>query len=136
AVLYRSALQAKSIEEALQQHGIGYRVLGGQSVYDQKEVKDAMAYLKTILTPRDELAVRRALKQPTRGLGSVSMGKLSAYSREHKVSMLEAVHRADQIDGIGGRARESLDRFSRMIRSAQIRAREQGSATAALEYVL
>ncbi len=136
AVLYRSALQAKSIEEELQQHGINYRVLGGQSVYDKKEVKDALAYLKTILTPRDELAVRRALETPPRGIGRVSMGKLSAYAREHKVSMLEAVHRAGQVDGIPSRARESLDRFSRMIKSAQIRAREHRDAAAALEYVL
>ena len=136
AVLYRSALQAKSIEEELQQHGIQYRVLGGQSVYDKKEVKDAMAYLKTILTPRDELAVRRALETPPRGIGRVSMGRLSNYARENKVSMLEAVHRADRVEGISGRARESLDRFSRMIRSAQIRAREHRDAAAALEYVL
>ena len=136
AVLYRSALQAKSIEEELQQHGIQYRVLGGQSVYDKKEVKDVMAYLKTMLTPRDELAVRRALETPPRGIGRVSMTKLSVYAKEHKVSMLEAVHRADQVDGIGSRARESLDRFSRMIKSAQIRAREHGDAAAALEYIL
>ncbi|MGH1346771.1 MAG: ATP-dependent helicase [Nannocystales bacterium] len=136
AVLYRSSLQAKSIEEELQQHGIQYRVLGGQSVYDKKEVKDALAYLKTILTPRDELAVRRALETPARGIGRISMGKLSSYARENKVSMLEAVHRADQIEGISARGREGLERFSKMIRSAQIRAREQRSAASALEYVL
>ncbi len=136
AVLYRSALQAKSIEEELQQHGIAYRVLGGQSVYDKKEVKDALAYLKTILTPRDELAVRRALETPPRGIGRVSMGKLSSYARENKVSMLEAVHRAGQVEGIGSRAREALDRFSRMIKSAQIRAREHNDAASALDYVL
>ncbi len=136
AVLYRSALQAKSIEEELQQHGIHYRVLGGQSVYDKKEVKDVMAYLKTMLTPRDELAVRRALETPPRGIGRVSMTRLSAYARENKVSMLEAVHRADRVEGIPSRAREGLDRFSRMIKSAQIRAREHGDAAAALEYVL
>jgi DNA helicase-2/ATP-dependent DNA helicase PcrA len=136
AVLYRSALQAKSIEEELQQHGIQYRVLGGQSVYDKKEVKDAMAYLKTILTPRDELAVRRALETPPRGIGRVSMGRLSNFAKENNVSMLEAVHRADQVGGISSRGLESLDRFSRMIRSAQIRAREHGDAASALEYVL
>ncbi|MEM6292213.1 MAG: UvrD-helicase domain-containing protein [Myxococcota bacterium] len=136
AVLYRSALQAKSIEEELQQHGIHYRVLGGQSVYDKKEVKDVMAYLKTMLTPRDELAVRRALETPPRGIGRVSMTRLSAYARENKVSMLEAVHRADRVEGIPSRAREGLDRFSRMIKSAQIRAREHRDAAAALEYVL
>ena len=136
AVLYRSALQAKSIEEELQQHGIQYRVLGGQSVYDKKEVKDAMAYLKTILTPRDELAVRRALETPPRGIGRVSMGRLSNFAKENKISMLEAVHRADQVGGISSRGLDSLDRFSRMIRSAQIRAREHGDAAAALEYVL
>ncbi|MCA9711592.1 MAG: UvrD-helicase domain-containing protein, partial [Myxococcales bacterium] len=59
AVLYRSALQAKPIEEELQQHGVRYRVLGGQSMYDKKEVKDAQAYLKVLVMPRDELALRR-----------------------------------------------------------------------------
>ncbi len=136
AVLYRSSLQAKSIEEELQQHGIPYRVLGGQSVYDKKEVKDAMAYLKTLLTPRDELAVRRALETPPRGIGKVTMGRLSQYAKDNKISMLEAVHRAEQVEGVPGRAQESLGRFSELIRTAQVKAREHGDAAAALGYVL
>jgi superfamily I DNA/RNA helicase len=133
AVLYRSTLQAKPIEEELQQHGLPYRVLGGQSMYDKKEVKDAQAWLKTIVLPRDELAVRRALETPPRGIGLKTMQRLSADAREHGGSLLDAVHRAGKIEGIPPAAREALDRFSGLVRHAQARVREAGAAAALSE---
>lgn len=135
AVLYRSALQAKPIEEELQTHGIAYRVLGGQSMYDKKEVKDVQAYLKALVTPRDELAVRRALETPPRGIGRVTMELLASYAKAHRVPLIEAVHRHETIPGIGSRPAAGLARFSGLVRRAQGRMREAG-ASAALNEIL
>lgn len=130
AVLYRSALQAKAIEEELQQHGVPYRVLGGQSMYDKKEVKDAQAYLKVLVMPRDELALRRALETPPRGIGARSMERMAAWARAHKAPLIEAVHRAKDVPDLPHRALESLEYFSRLVHRHQARVREAGVSTA------
>jgi superfamily I DNA/RNA helicase len=136
AVLYRSALQAKAIEEELQQHGIEYRVLGGQSMYDKKEVKDALAYLKTIITPRDELSVRRALETPPRGIGRRTMQQLSQHAAQRGISLMDAVHRHQEIEGLPSRAAAALGRFSDLVRTARARAHADNDASAALRQVL
>ncbi len=130
AVLYRSALQAKLIEEELQQHGVPYRVLGGQSMYDKKEVKDAQAYLKVLVMPRDELALRRALETPPRGIGAKSMERMVNWARANRASLIDAVHKWDQVPDLPFRAGESLKHFSSMVRHHQARAREAGVSTA------
>jgi len=129
AVLYRSALQAKLIEEELQQHGVPYRVLGGQSMYDKKEVKDAQAYLKVLVMPRDELALRRALETPPRGIGARSMERMAAWARAHSVPLVEAVHRSGEVPDLPFRASQALGTFSAMVRRHQARAREAGVST-------
>jgi DNA helicase-2/ATP-dependent DNA helicase PcrA len=133
AVLYRSALQAKIIEEELQQHGVPYRVLGGQSMYDKKEVKDAQAYLKVLVSPRDELALRRALETPPRGIGARSMEHMAAWARAHKAPLIEAVHRAREVPDLPSRAVDTLTYFSGLVRRHQARAREAGVSTALQE---
>ncbi len=136
AVLYRSALQAKAIEEQLQAHGIRYRVLGGQSVYDKKEIKDALAYLKTLVTPRDELALRRALETPPRGVGRQAIDALAKHAQAHRVAMIDAVHAAREVEGLPSRAVPALEHFSTLVRTAQARAHAEGSAAIALRDVL
>lgn len=128
AVLYRSALQAKSLEEHLQEHGIPYRVLGGQAFYDKKEVKDALAYFKAMVTPRDELAVRRALETPSRGIGRVTMEHLRNHAKSNKKSLMAAIQDADNIPDIQGRARAALGSFAGLIREGQARLRAEGAA--------
>lgn len=76
AVLYRSNLQARLIEEELRTDGQPYRMLGGTQFFERKEVKDALAYLRAALSPRDELALRRILNYPPRGIGEVSLEKI------------------------------------------------------------
>lgn len=135
AVLYRSALQAKLIEEELQQHGVPYRVLGGQSMYDKKEIKDAQAYLKVLVMPRDELALRRALETPPRGIGAKSLERMTGWARGQGVPLVEAVHRSQEVPGLTPRAAEALGRFSSMVRRHQARAREAGVSTALGELI-
>lgn len=136
AVLYRSAQQGKPIEEELQQHGVRYQVLGGQSTYDKKEFKDALAYLKALVRPRDDLAIRRALETPPRGIGRVTMDRLHHYAQEHHISLLEAVHRASHISDLPSRSAAALQRFSELIRHAQTRAHARNDVSDALRSLM
>ncbi len=136
AVLYRSAKQVTAIEEGLQEHGIAYRILGGQAFYDRKQVKDVLAYLRLLVTPRDDLGVRRALDVPSRGIGSVTVARLDTFAREHGLSLLSAIHGAGEIPEITGRPAKALARFSEMVRRAQAQYHAGDSAIAALRSLI
>lgn len=84
AILYRSNLQAKFIEEALRMNQIGYRLFGGTQVFDRKEVKDAGAYLRVVVNPRDELSLRRILNYPARGIGDTTIERAEKFARTKK----------------------------------------------------
>lgn len=136
AVLYRSSKQARVIEETLQEHGIDYQVLGGQTFYDKKQVKDVLAYFKVLVTPRDDQAVRRALDVPSRGVGSKTILKLLEHAQDNGLSLLDAVHRSDDVPGLQARTRRGLHDFSSLIRRGQGRRRVSHSAVAALREML
>ena len=76
AVLYRSNLQGRLIEEELRVHGIPYRMFGGTQMFDRKEVKDAIAYLRVVVYGRDELSLRRIVNYPTRGIGDATVQRV------------------------------------------------------------
>ena len=130
AVLYRSTRQARMIEQNLQEHGIEFRVLGGQPFYDKKEVKDATAYLKLLVMPSDEIAVRRALDTPAKGIGRKTVERLTTWAEAHDKRLIDAVHHAADIEGIGGRPRHALERFSQQVRHAQAEAHQLSVADA------
>ncbi|MFY0537044.1 3'-5' exonuclease [Nannocystis pusilla] len=77
-----------------------YRILGGQAFYDKKQVKDALAYLKVMLAPQDDLATRRALDVPSRGVGLKTIEHLSEFARHRNLSLAEAIHRSEEIADI------------------------------------
>src|SRR5439155_9143833 len=87
AVLYRSNVQARPFEEALRQQRIEYRMIGGQAFYERKEVKDAIAYLKTAIHPRDEIALRRVVNYPARGIGDTTLERCAAHAALHKTTL-------------------------------------------------
>jgi DNA helicase-2/ATP-dependent DNA helicase PcrA len=118
AVLYRSARLARPVEETLQEHGINHRVLGGQSFYDKKETKDVLAYLKVLVTPHDDIAVRRALDTPPRGIGRKTMEMLDAYAQRNGCRLMDAVHQSKKVEGLSSRPARALENFSAMIKSA------------------
>ena len=91
AVLYRTNAQSRPIEEALRKRDIPYRIYGGHSFYDRKEVKDLMAYFKTIANPRDNDSLLRIINYPARGIGDVTIGKLRAVATEKGVSIWEVL---------------------------------------------
>lgn len=130
AVLYRSTRQARAIEQNLQEHGIEFRVLGGQPFYDKKEVKDATAYLKLLVMPSDEIAVRRALDTPSKGIGRKTIDRLGLWAESNNKRLIDAVHHVEEIDGIGGRPRQALERFSQQVRHAQAQTHQSTVADA------
>jgi len=87
AVLYRSNLQAKLLEDELRQAGVPYVMYGGQQFYERKEVKDVIAYLRVALNPRDDLAVRRVLNYPARGIGATTVERLVATAHASHVPL-------------------------------------------------
>ncbi len=136
AVLYRSSRLCDPVEALLQEHGIAYRVLGGQAFYDKKQVKDVLAYLKAIVAPQDDQSVRRALDVPSRGVGLKSLEHLTDFARRHGLALMEAIHRSPEIPELPGRSAASLVQFSGQIKRAQAHYYASGSASGALRSVI
>ncbi len=101
AVLYRTNAQARLLEERMVVLGIPYTVVGGQNFYGRKEIKDILAYLKTIDNGRDDVAVKRILNVPKRGIGAASVAKIQAYADAGEMSFYDALCRAGEIPGLG-----------------------------------
>ena len=99
AVLYRTNAQSRVIEEAFMRLGVPYKVVGGTRFYDRREVKDAMAYLRAVVNPVDEVSVKRILNVPKRGVGDASITKLDALAAREGISFMDALRRADEAGG-------------------------------------
>ncbi len=116
AVLYRTNAQARLLEECFIMEGIPYDVVGGVNFYSRKEIKDILAYLKTIDNGLDDLQVRRIINVPKRGIGAATLNKVQAYAEDQGLSFYDALRCADQIPGIG-KAVTKLDAFVTMIQA-------------------
>lgn len=114
AVLYRTNAQARLLEEQMVLLGIPYTVVGGQNFYGRKEIKDILAYLKTIDNGRDDVAVKRIINIPKRGIGATSIAKVQAYADVHEISFYEALCKCDEISALG-KAAEKLEAFVTLI---------------------
>jgi superfamily I DNA/RNA helicase len=134
AVLYRSNLQSKAIEEALREHAVPHRVLGGQQFFERKEVKDVLAYLKVVLNPADEISLRRVVNYPARGIGAASLERLALHAVARGWTLSEAVERADSIDEVSAAACEGCKAFGAIVASARedLRAMPPSKAVRAL----
>lgn len=121
AVLYRSNLQARQIEAELRSEGVAYRLFGGTQFFDRKEIKDAVAYLRVVVMPEDELSLRRIANHPPRGLGDTSLDRLAAHSARHRVPLAKAIEQADRIEGLPEGARRGLGELHRAITTARAR---------------
>ncbi len=110
AVFYRTNAQSRVLEEHLARHGVPYKVIGGTRFYDRREVKDALAYLRAVINPSDEVSVKRILNTPKRGIGDSSVGKLDAYASARGLSFAEALRRSDDA-GVGGSAAKGISQF-------------------------
>ena len=79
AILYRTNAQSRTLEDALRRSGIAYKIIGGVRFYERKEIKDALAYLKLMLSPHDDVSLRRVINVPARGIGKGVMESLEAH---------------------------------------------------------
>ncbi len=110
AVLYRTNAQSRVVEEAFMRQGVPYKVVGGTRFYDRREVKDAMAYLKAVINPADEVSVKRVLNVPKRGVGDASVAKLDTFAAAEGIPFAEALRRADEA-GVTGPAVRGIASF-------------------------
>ncbi len=101
AVLYRTNAQSRSFEEKCVASSVPYRLIGGVNFYQRQEIKDILAYLKTIASGRDELAVRRIINVPKRGIGTASLEKVALYAEQNGVSFFNALEHPELIPGLG-----------------------------------
>jgi len=111
AVLYRSNIQSKIIEEELRTHEVPYVMYGGQQFFERKEVKDLIAYLRVALNPKDELALRRVINYPARGIGATTVEKLATAAQAAHTTMWDALVAAD----VGGAAKHGIAQFMQTI---------------------
>lgn len=118
AILYRTNAQSRSFEESLRRMGIPYRIYGGVSFYQRKEVKDFIAYLRVIANTRDEEALKRIINYPVRGIGKTTIEKCVIAANEQNLTMYEVVSRAGEF-GFKAGTLEALQNFTTMIRYFQ-----------------
>ena len=115
AVLYRSNGQSKDLEEALREQMIPHRVVGGQQFYERKEVKDLLSYMKLTLNRADEIALRRVINYPPRGIGETSVERLALHAVARGWTLWQAVERVDALDDIPPAAREGCKTLERVM---------------------
>ena len=116
AVLYRTNAQARMLEERFIMEGIPYDVIGGTNFYARREIKDILAYLKTIDNGRDDVAVKRIINIPKRGIGATTIVRVQEYADARNISFYDALREADQIMSIG-RSASKLQPFVMMIQA-------------------
>ena len=124
AVFYRTNPQSRVVEEILMRFGIPYKVVGGTRFYDRREVKDAVAYLRVLTNPSDEVSIKRVLNMPKRGVGDTSVSRLDEFARQENISFFEALRRAEEA-GVSGAARRGIESFVAVIEEVSTQ-EEQG----------
>ncbi len=121
AVLYRTNAQSRLFEERFILSNIPYRIVGGVNFYARREIKDLLSYLKTIDNARDDLAVRRIINIPKRGIGAATLAKVQGYANEHGISFYQALRGAPEIPSIG-RAAAKIEPFVTLIQAMRSKA--------------
>ena len=115
AILYRNNALSRIFEDALIKEGLPYKIYGGISFYERKEIKDAIAYIHVILDPIENFYLKRIINVPRRGIGQTTIAKLEAHAREEGLSMFDAI---DTVD-IKGKSKQALLEFKEIIESIQ-----------------
>ena len=116
AVLYRTNAQSRAFEESLRRMNIPYTIFGGISFYQRKEIKDYIAYLRVIVNPRDEEALKRIINYPVRGIGKTSLDKLILFANDKQLTLWEVLTKAAEF-GFKAGTLEAIENFVLMIRS-------------------
>ena len=115
AILYRTNAQSRNFEEALSARGIPYRVVGGIRYYDRKEIKDLVAYMRLVQNPYDDLALRRIINEPKRGVGATTLEKLITLARVREESLFDVLMDEEVIASLSAKAKKGLEEMMRMV---------------------
>jgi DNA helicase-2/ATP-dependent DNA helicase PcrA len=135
AVLYRTNAQSRVLEEAFLTMRIPHVLVGGQRFYERKEVKDMLAYLRLSLNPSDDVAVRRVLNVPARGLGQTTMGRIEEWAGSHSATLLQAMRSEEVGQIIGKKQSDAIRQFVTCIDGAA-KPIEAGPVTPVLKHLL
>jgi DNA helicase II / ATP-dependent DNA helicase PcrA len=121
AILYRTNAQSRAMEDALRKRDIPYRIYGGLSFYQRKEIKDVLSYLRLVINPKDEEALVRVINYPARGIGGTTIDKLTIAANHYKRSIFEVMEHIDKIDlKLNSGTKAKLTDFVNMIKSFQV----------------
>ena len=134
AILYRTNAQSRLFEEKFLMASIPYRIVGGTNFYSRKEIKDVLAYLKTVANGVDDVAVRRIINVPKRGIGATSLAKITTYAEDGGISFYEACLEAERIPGMG-KAAAKIKTFTDLIEGLKAET-EELSVSAMLKLIL
>ena len=116
AILYRTNAQSRVLEESLRKYNLPYRIYGGLSFYQRKEVKDAIAYFRLSVNPDDDEALRRVINYPARGIGDTTLGKITRAAMDARVSMWQVITHMDDYDcGLNSGTKKKLAAFAGLI---------------------
>lgn len=116
AILYRTNAQSRLFEDALKRRGIPYQILSGFSFYERKETKDMICYMRLVVNPADDLALKRIINEPKRGIGAVTLGKLEALARVHGLSLLDILSQDEISYSLPAKAQTAVGEMVRIIR--------------------
>ena len=121
AVLYRTNAQSRILEEFCVRENVPYRLVGGVNFYQRKEIKDLIAYVKTVAGGLDDLAVRRIINEPKRGIGATTINRITDWAAERGLGFYEALERCGSIDGLSGGTVAKLNEFLGLIEGIRMR---------------
>ncbi len=121
AILYRTNAQSRAMEDSLRKRNIPYRVYGGVSFYQRKEIKDVLAYLRLLINPNDEESLKRVINYPMRGIGQTTINKLIVATKTHQCSLYQVLERIQELSlNINAGTRTKLQNFYTMMESFRI----------------
>jgi DNA helicase-2/ATP-dependent DNA helicase PcrA len=128
AILYRTNAQSRAIEDALRKKDIKHKIYGGLSFYQRKEIKDTLGYLRLLINPNDEEALKRIINYPMRGIGASTVDKLSVAANHFKISIFELLQNLSNYDlKLNSGTKNKLDSFITMIQHFQIEAKSKNA---------
>lgn len=129
AILYRTNSQSRAIEEALRRTNIKYKIIGGLSFYQRREIKDVLGYLRFVINQQDEQALRRIINLPKRGIGATSIDKIIVAAYEHDISIWEVLENITSF--LGGRTANAIINFVTMIKAFKVEVERKDAFEAA-----
>ncbi|MFP3914567.1 MAG: DNA helicase PcrA [Actinomycetota bacterium] len=135
AVFYRTNAQSRVLEDVLVRRGIAYTVVGSVRFYERKEIKDALAYLRVLVNPDDQVAVKRIINEPKRGIGDTTIAHVDRFAEAERIPFFAALRRADEIGALNNRAQSRIAEFVALIDHLS-EVLEEGGVPAAVDAVL